>query len=665
MSRPGVVSWLFLLLVACRPAPAPLSSLHGRIQRLEAIKSGLALRSENPEAAAQAFRRAGVGSELEHLRFEMWLDALDRAGASTPEWEAFLNQGPPEDFADRAMLKLARMAMADHRCDEAEAILGGVSAESLVGADVVRLSSSELAVAEAAATRLAVVAPLVLRREAPAMEKAALAALGDEDRIARSAAWRAAGHPSRAAAELRKIRVGPGLKAKWRLELARSELKRGSISAALRVVPPVSRCSADEALVRASAWRRRGWSRYPRPAASRAFGQCVVAARRAVAQTTEPKVRALELQLECGTEAGQLETAMEAWHSLAETNWNGSRRSWLGRRLGIALARSGRFREELRRLVESLEDQKRSLGFAAATAGSEMDSEALVELAAVEIPDLYGSWSLDAIGEAGPVGVELPPPVAVGSPPETVAWLIDLGEQGLASREWRRLAKVRGVLPGEALAAALFEDGRDRPDLAIQWLRRGFHDLGGLGTARVAENGVKAYLPLRWVDELKRAAAEFGLDPWLLAGLARQESIFNHRARSPAGARGVVQLMRGTARGHAVALGLGRSPDLFDPGVNFRLGARELSRLIANFGQVEPALAAYNAGESRVRSWWRRWPQRQQFTEAVPIPETYTYIRRVTFLSEAYRLVWADQWAEEVEGSKEVGEIADTVRGIR
>jgi len=123
--------------------------------------------------------------------------------------------------------------------------------------------------------------------------------------------------------------------------------------------------------------------------------------------------------------------------------------------------------------------------------------------------------------------------------------------------------------------------------------------------------------------------------------------------------------MRGTARGHAVALGLGRSPDLFDPGVNFRLGARELSRLIANFGRVEPALAAYNAGESRVRSWWRRWPQRQQFTEAVPIPETYTYIRRVTFLSEAYRLVWADQWAEEVEGSKEVGEIADTVRGIR
>jgi hypothetical protein len=593
---------------------------------------------------------------LEHLRFEMWLDALDRAGASTPEWEAFLNQGPPEDFADRAMLKLARMAMAGHRCDEAEAILGGISAESLVGADVVRLASSELAVAEAAATRLAVVAPLVLRREAPAMEKTALAGLGDEDRIARCVAWRKAGHPSRAAAELRKIKVGPGLKTKWRLELARSELKRGSISAALRAVPPVSRCSADEALVRASAWRRRGWSRYPRLAASRAFGQCLDAARRAVAQTAETNLGALELQLECGTEAGQLGTAIEAWHSLAETNWSGSRRSWLGRRLGIALARSGHFREELGRLIKSLDDQKRSLGFAAATAGPEMDSRTLVELAEVGIPDLYGSWSLEAIGKAGPSRIDLPPPVAVGSPPETVAWLMDLGEQGLASREWRRHAEVRGVLPGEALAAALFEDGRDRPDLAIRWLRRGFHDLGGLGTARVAENAVKAYLPLRWVDELKRAAAEFGLDPWLLAGLARQESIFNHRARSPAGARGVVQLMRGTARGHAVALGLGRSPDLFDPGVSFRLGARELSRLIAGFGEVEPALAAYNAGESRVRTWWRRRPERHQFTEAVPIPETYTYIRRVTFLGEAYRLVWADQWVKGSKGQRIEGE---------
>jgi len=162
--------------------------------------------------------------------------------------------------------------------------------------------------------------------------------------------------------------------------------------------------------------------------------------------------------------------------------------------------------------------------------------------------------------------------------------------------------------------------------------------------SRVPVNVVEAYLPLRWHEALRSAAREFDLDPWLLAGLARQESIFNATARSPAGARGAVQLLPGTARGHAVALGLGRSPDLFDPEINLRLGARELARLIRKFDAVEPALAAYNAGERRVRDWWKRSPDRYLFTESIPIPETYSYVRRVRFLAEAYRRVWSDTW---------------------
>jgi soluble lytic murein transglycosylase len=145
---------------------------------------------------------------------------------------------------------------------------------------------------------------------------------------------------------------------------------------------------------------------------------------------------------------------------------------------------------------------------------------------------------------------------------------------------------------------------------------------------------------------VRDAAREAGVEPWLLAGLARQESIFNAGARSPAGALGVVQLLPGTARPHALALGLGPRPDLLDPAVNLRLGARELAALVARFKAVEPALAAYNAGEARTRRWRSRWPDPRVFTEQVPIPETYTYIRRVSFLAEAYRLVWADAWRE-------------------
>jgi soluble lytic murein transglycosylase len=105
-----------------------------------------------------------------------------------------------------------------------------------------------------------------------------------------------------------------------------------------------------------------------------------------------------------------------------------------------------------------------------------------------------------------------------------------------------------------------------------------------------------------------------------------------------------LQLLPSTARGHAVALGLGSRPPLEQPGLNLRIGARELGRLLARFGAVEPALAAYNAGEGRARRWWREQPDRFRFTEAIPIPETYSYVRRVRYLAEAYRVFYAEQW---------------------
>ena len=111
---------------------------------------------------------------------------------------------------------------------------------------------------------------------------------------------------------------------------------------------------------------------------------------------------------------------------------------------------------------------------------------------------------------------------------------------------------------------------------------------------------------------------------------------------SPRNAVGVLQLLASTATPHASALGLPTPPDLRDPELNIRLGARELASLLRRFGAVEPALAAYNGGETRVRRWWRRWPDHQLFTEEIAIPETYNYVRRVVYLSEAYRWLYDD-----------------------
>jgi soluble lytic murein transglycosylase-like protein len=71
-----------------------------------------------------------------------------------------------------------------------------------------------------------------------------------------------------------------------------------------------------------------------------------------------------------------------------------------------------------------------------------------------------------------------------------------------------------------------------------------------------------------------------------------------------------------------------------------------LARLQRKFGAIEPALAAYNAGETRVRGWWRIQPDPRRFAELIPVPETYTYVRRVMYLSEAYRLRYATTWKE-------------------
>jgi soluble lytic murein transglycosylase len=225
-----------------------------------------------------------------------------------------------------------------------------------------------------------------------------------------------------------------------------------------------------------------------------------------------------------------------------------------------------------------------------------------------------------------------------------VARLLDWGAPAAAEQHWRWVESVRGATPAEAVAAAALEEARGHANHAIRWLRSAVPELGTVDMDRAPAEVVRAYLPLRWPAELVAAAAENGLEPWLLAGVARQESVFVASARSPAGAVGVLQLLPGTARGHARALGFGARPDLTDPSVNLRLGARELADLLGRFGAVEPALAAYNGGPARASRWWRLESDPRRFAEAVPVPETYNYIRRVVYLAEAYRLVYADEW---------------------
>lgn len=107
-------------------------------------------------------------------------------------------------------------------------------------------------------------------------------------------------------------------------------------------------------------------------------------------------------------------------------------------------------------------------------------------------------------------------------------------------------------------------------------------------TVAAAEAG-----PTRWRDRVAGLAAKYDISPALLEAVVWQESRWNERARSPAGARGLAQLMPGTAAQMGVNPG--------DPGANLEGGARYLRMQLDAFsGDVEKALAAYNAGPARV-----------------------------------------------------------------
>jgi soluble lytic murein transglycosylase-like protein len=145
--------------------------------------------------------------------------------------------------------------------------------------------------------------------------------------------------------------------------------------------------------------------------------------------------------------------------------------------------------------------------------------------------------------------------------------------------------------------------------------------LGGAPSALTPPTAAVSELPsgTPYASEITAAAKASGVDPALLAGLIKQESGFNPTAGSPAGARGLAQLMPGTAAGLGVT-------DVLDPVQSINGGAKYLAQQLKTFGgDVAKALAAYNAGPGAV----------QRFGGIPPYAETQNYVHRITAMLAA------------------------------
>jgi soluble lytic murein transglycosylase-like protein len=135
-----------------------------------------------------------------------------------------------------------------------------------------------------------------------------------------------------------------------------------------------------------------------------------------------------------------------------------------------------------------------------------------------------------------------------------------------------------------------------------------------VGPALESEEGLVS-LETPYSELIASISEAHGVDPNLVRALIQVESGYRPRARSPKGAKGLMQLMPSTAREYKVR-------DPYDPKANIAAGVQHLKNLIETYG-VELALAAYNAGEGAVK----------KFNGIPPYRETRNYVTRILALA--------------------------------
>jgi soluble lytic murein transglycosylase len=285
-------------------------------------------------------------------------------------------------------------------------------------------------------------------------------------------------------------------------------------------------------------------------------------------------------------------------------------------------------------------------GRAALAAGRFQDANAYFQSAAAYPELFYGQLALERLGRSvAPPAAAVPQYLtaqlqrtAFNNRPIVQAIRL-LGQQGRSTEQ---------ALFVKALAESLDND-TDR-NLALELGDQIHRQDVAVWTSRMARvRGSMFYVRQAYPTLPTSVSGEI----WSLAhGISRQESSFDPYAVSHAGARGMMQLMTGTAREQAGKMGVGFDSYrlISDPSYNVLIGSAYFNRLLNNWGGSVPlAVAAYNAGSGNVRKWINRYgdPRGQvdmlKWIEAIPYTETRAYVQRVIENSVVYDSLRSNQ----------------------
>ena len=257
--------------------------------------------------------------------------------------------------------------------------------------------------------------------------------------------------------------------------------------------------------------------------------------------------------------------------------------------------------------------------------------------------EYYAVMAADLLGV--PFAVDVP----VGEASTEPGWLTEglsrldvLTEAGLERGASSEIARLRQRADGSRgpmlrLAEALIERGRTIDGINLGWrlLERGSWD----------QQLLRVTYPFPYRELVRREAEEWGVDPFMMAAIIRQESAFKADIVSRAGAIGLMQVMPPTGAQLARTHGPNgfTEESLTKPEVNLHLGAAFFVDMSRRYDDELPlVLSAYNAGPTRATRW-RRYPEvvdALRFTERIPIVETRGYVKSVRRNLGLYRALY-------------------------